>query len=255
MVAMDEGIQKSGVVLIYYGIEQNGFSHDQPTKCLDLCSSLPIRIEAAHACYDNPSLAPLFDIATHNMTSECLVRFRVHCGTDLECQDVLKTFGIPIDKKTFPLKSNGIVDQSHMNQWIQSLNEELTRPSRNVASARVPSVSSAGVSSVASGPGSIITPTAMDIIMGRGRRGLRSQGNRRYKEMLLAYRSKYDAGNNFEKTMVAEFVLKRLKNIGCRFIKESGGEGRWVEVLDETARQKISHAFRNLRGSPDSPNC
>lgn len=256
-MAKDEGIQKTGVVLIYYGIGQKKFSQEQPDRCLDICSSLPIRIEGAHACYDNPSLARLFDIASHSMTSECLVRFRTHSGTHAECQDRLRTFGIPIDKNTFPLSDDGVINTTHLYKWFQSLGQQRTRPSSSSAVASMPSPASSSVSSsvapAATAAGEAITPSPMDVIMGRGRRGQKSEGNRLYKQLLLKYSPKYESATNYEKILVADHVSKLLKERGCRFIKASGDpSGGWVEVSEERVRQKISHAFRNLRESNSS---
>jgi predicted nucleic acid-binding protein len=56
--------------------------------------------------------------------------------------------------------------------------------------------------------------------------------------------------SKFEKTIVAESILKEIKDSGGRFLKQV--ELGWIEVGDVMARKKISHAFRNLRSSSTS---
>lgn len=261
VAATDESVQKSGVVIVYYAIGQEFFSRDHATKCLELSSALPVRIEAAHACYDDPALEPFFDIVSQTMTSECLVRFRSHFGTDVECQSFLMPFGIPIDKTTFPLRSDGTVNLINLSKWFQriGIEERALSPNQYQAigyAAKVEDEGGGMTTTMATlGPssesnnGEVLVPTPFDVIMGRGRRGQRAAGNQHYRQLLLTYRSKYESANNFEKTLVAELVLKIMKERGCRFLKKSDDAVGWVEVSDEVAREKISHAFRNLRGT------
>lgn len=237
-------------------------------KCLDLCSALPIRVEAAHACYDDLTLQPLFDIASQLMTAECLVRFRAHFAPDSECQSILTSFGIVWQKELFPLRSDGSIRLFHLRTLMQVLGDETVLPREDEDNATLSSSfrsSSGALSSVASEatitdaassrssplPSSQqgLQPGPNDIIMGRGRRGQKSAGNKRYRSLLRLYRARYEAANNFEKTLVAELVLKILREDGARFLKpQRFGDGSgWVEVSDEVAREKISHAFRNLR--------
>ncbi len=257
VVETDEAVQKSGVVIVYYAIGQEFLSRDHASKCLELCSALPLRIEAAHACFDDPALEPSFDKVSEIMTSECLVRFRAHLGNDAECQSALTTFGIPIDKSTFPLQSDGSVNLTHLSRWFKSIGieERALSPNQEPYTASAAFAETASASTAAfetTSPSAytvILNPTTFDVIMGRGRQGQSRPGNRQYRQLLLTYRSKYESANNFEKTLVAELVLKIMKERGCRFLKKSDESVGWVEVSDEVAREKISHAFRNLRGT------
>lgn len=254
---MDEELQKSGVVMVYYAIGQEFFSREHATKCLELCSALPLRIEAAHACYDDPALETFFDTVSHQMTSECLVRFRPHFGTSEECQSALLSFGIPINKSSFPLRSDGTLNLVHLKRWLESIGieERALSPDRDETFLATDDTGTAESTTPDFGTTQestdhiILHPAPFDVIMGRGRRGQRSAGNQHYRHLLVTYRSKYESANNFEKTLVAELVLKIMKERGCRFLKKSSETPGWVEVTDEVAREKISHAFRNLRGT------
>lgn len=254
----DEELQKSGVVMVYYAIGQEFFSREHATKCLELCSALPLRIEAAHACYDDPALETFFDTVSHQMTSECLVRFRPHFGTGDECQSALSSFGIPIDKSSFPLRNDGSLNLIHLRRWFESIGieERALSPDREETFLATEDTGTAELTSPTletttqeSTDHIILHPAPFDVIMGRGRRGQRSTGNQHYRHLLVTYRSKYESANNFEKTLVAELVLKIMKERGCRFLKKSSETPGWVEVTDDVAREKISHAFRNLRGT------
>ena len=64
--------------------------------------------------------------------------------------------------------------------------------------------------------------------------------------MIDENRAAYENAKILEKTLIAERIVKDVKNSAGRFLKNDGN-GAWIEVDDETARDKISHAFRDKR--------
>ena len=135
----------------------------------------------------------------------------------------------------------------------------------------------------------IIIPGSEDVIMGRGRHNKNKPGNRKLHNLLLEYVSQYEAADKYEKTTIAETVLKRMVDTGSRFLvreqqqtstvdndeknntdvasirsnmnnkstttkkkkkeQQTKKKGLWVEVTPEKARDKIAHDFRNLRSN------
>lgn len=110
----------------------------------------------------------------------------------------------------------------------------------------------------------------MDVIMGRGRHSQNAPGNIKLKQLLNENFSKYEQASKFEKTVVAELILKKIQDGGGRFLKPAPAaaagtktttttkssnnktkkrEQKWVLCEDHVARDKIAHAFRNLRGT------
>ena len=99
--------------------------------------------------------------------------------------------------------------------------------------------------------------------MGRGRHPSTSIGHMRLQSIVESRCYEYDKATKFEKTIIANLVVSELQQMGCRFIKQQqkstnggGGENNKNAAAtatfvliesDEIARDKVSHAFRNLR--------
>jgi hypothetical protein len=91
----DENAQKRGVVGLVYAI--GGFNMDLALirKIAKLRNALPLRFDSIHACYDVSQLLPLVSLGMMIMGARSRMRFRSHYGSQEECQDQLKPFGIP----------------------------------------------------------------------------------------------------------------------------------------------------------------
>jgi hypothetical protein len=136
-------------------------------------------------------------------------------------------FGIP--KEILPFDSEGQVDTTNLLHWLDTrLKQEATTPLSKRA----------------------VVPNNFDVLLGREKRILESPGNFRFRQLVDDYRDQYESVSKFEKTIVAESILKEIKDSGGRFLKQV--ELGWIEVGDVMARKKISHAFRNLRSSSTS---
>jgi hypothetical protein len=86
--------------------------------------------------------------------------------------------------------------------------------------------------------------------MGRGRHNKEKPGNRKLNLLLESYAEEYEASDKFQKTVLSEVVVSKMKNDGCRFLIREGDKKKhsiWVEVSLEKARDKVAHDFRNLR--------
>ena len=101
--------------------------------------------------------------------------------------------------------------------------------------------------SVSQPNGIILVPGPFDILMGRGRHPKSLPGALRLHNMILENFDAYEASSNFEKTVLAEMVLKQVKESGGRFLREI--DGGYEECDDTASRRKISHGFRNVRMS------
>jgi hypothetical protein len=93
---------------------------------------------------------------------------------------------------------------------------------------------------------SIITPSRYDILFGRGRPVRENPGNLRFLFLVEQNKSVYEAADKQEKTRMSFEILGMLKAKPSRFLKKNAS-GIWEEVDEETAREKVSHAFRTMR--------
>lgn len=100
----------------------------------------------------------------------------------------------------------------------------------------------------------VIVPGELDVILGRGRYNKLKPGNQKLNQIVESCNDQYDASDKFRKTILSEVVVSKMIEEGSRFLiretgdkKDKGNKAVWVEVSLEKARDKVSHAFRNLR--------
>ena len=91
-----------------------------------------------------------------------------------------------------------------------------------------------------------VAPQAMDVLMGgRGNRNHENSGNTRLRELIQSLQERYNSASKFDKTVLAQMIVRSIQDKGGRFLKKQ--EDRWVEVSDDQAREKVAHSFRNNR--------
>jgi hypothetical protein len=102
----------------------------------------------------------------------------------------------------------------------------------------------------------VVRPTHFDVVCGRGKPFQRHSGNRRMLRIVYLHKARYWASERCDKFVIADMVLHRIKKCGSepvRFLKREDGE-HWVEVSDDEARQKVSHALRCKTKKSESPD-
>ncbi|CAJ1947157.1 unnamed protein product [Cylindrotheca closterium] len=241
--AKDEETQKRGVVVVYYALAQRAYDgrNNRPVQLLKAFESLPARVVATHFCYDNSAMKPLLNLLSNHMETKMLCRFRSHYGQHAECQYSLMSFGIP--KECLPIDAFGQVDLTNHQMLLKRIKlEEEQHP---------PGTTDSGHNPVAEGKikaEKFLIPGYLDIILGRGQHAKNTPGHQRFKQLIEAQQPRYEAAEKSLKTVVADAILKELKEAGCRFLKPRP-QGGWVQVNDDAGREKINHAFRNLRNN------
>ena len=89
-------------------------------------------------------------------------------------------------------------------------------------------------------------PRHEDCLFGRGRNIMKHPGNVAMRSMLEGKRDRYACAAHQKKSEIAWEVVNEIKTGGGRFLKELD-TGLFILVDDETARKKISIAFRDLK--------
>ena len=92
----------------------------------------------------------------------------------------------------------------------------------------------------------MISPRRFDVLFGRGKNTRCHAGNLRALHLVESHKEEYEKAAKFEKTAIAERIVKIIYESHGRFLKWEGDNG-WVEVDCALARDKISHLFRNVR--------
>ena len=94
------------------------------------------------------------------------------------------------------------------------------------------------------GPQMVVTGTPRDVLCGRGFHILNHHGNLRLHILVNKYRKMYFNSRRKDKPHIIRKILQEVKETGARFMKRVNGDNSWVEVDDECAYEKVSHALR-----------
>ena len=138
----------------------------------------------------------------------------------------MMTFGIP--SHVWPIKGeDGEMDLELHHRWLETMR----------AREEMGQLEDAAIATV---------PGPMDIIVGRGNRSLSSPGYLRMRNLVQNLREEYDASDKQGKTKISKIVLHDAKAAGCRFVRLTP-EGQLVLCNEQESREKIAHAFRNMR--------
>lgn len=93
----------------------------------------------------------------------------------------------------------------------------------------------------------VLVPCELDILLGRGRGAQNHKGNIHYRNVVEAFRSRYEQiPQKGAKTQLIREVVAVIYDNGGRFLKQDGF-GRYIPVDPEVARDKVSHSFRNQK--------
>jgi hypothetical protein len=134
---------------------------------------------------------------------------------------------------------------------------ETTHPSMNVMTAGVNSSSftsfeeeqllAAEPQASDHGTDFVVVPGEQDVLLGRGKLVLEHIGNIRYRHTLCTYKDRYEKGSKMAKSEILDEIVQRIYKSGGRFLEQNHDGGCWVPVSYDTARQKVSHYFRNQK--------
>lgn len=148
-------------------------------------------------------------------------------GSPLECLYNLASYGIPLH--ALPIDVDGrIVLDEHL-KWVEQ---------------------QAHLSSVANDASchktGLLTPGPTDVLMGGKSREFQcNPGNVALRRMVQdAFPRFFSADVKATKTIMTLEIVQKIKSDGGRFLHRDG-DFSWKEVDNETARQKVAHAFRN----------
>ena len=140
--------------------------------------------------------------------------------TQVTLSFLLTLHSLPIDSDGEPVMT------SHM-QWLEQRKQ---------------------LESASDGDRRIMLPGPYDVLVGRGKFIQDHPGNFRYRHVIENHMLRYEqSSKRVEKTNLTSEIVQVVKGYGGRFLKQENGG--WIEIDDESARDKVSHSFRNLRQS------
>ncbi|CAJ1951368.1 unnamed protein product [Cylindrotheca closterium] len=91
-----------------------------------------------------------------------------------------------------------------------------------------------------------VSGSPRDILCGRGLHIMNHHGNLNLHLIVDQYRQAYLSSTRREKAAITRNIVQQLKSTGARFLRRFDDESddKWVEVDDDTAYKKVSHALR-----------
>ena len=161
----------------------------------------------------------------------------VFLGSHTECQYKLMTFGMPVS--AFPVGYEGELKTAAHLKWLDRriVKETALQSGRTFEG--------------------IDLPHNRDVLLGRGKSIQDHTGNVELRSLIAEYMPEYRNAAKKEKAGVVVKVMMVAKKRGMRFLKRHPN-GWWMEVSDETAREKISMTYRTSRSlqvMPDIIRC
>lgn len=91
-----------------------------------------------------------------------------------------------------------------------------------------------------------ILPNDEDVLFGRGGRTNTHPGNQRLRDIVDTYRSTYSYAKKVEKPKISKLIVKALRcaQPPSRFLRMNEDTGRWEDVGDKRAAEKVSQTLR-----------
>jgi hypothetical protein len=165
----------------------------------------------------------------------------------------MMTFGI--SNKLLPVNPDGAISLDNHKMWMQRrrlqeqamLSETTQRTRATTTTSTTTTISSIKQEQPPPREQSkrIAVPGSYDILLGRGKLIQEHTGNIRFRHLIEKNRGTYENATKNEKTFLATRIVEIVNHGGGRFLKED--PRGWTLVTDDTARDKVSHSFRNKR--------
>ena len=87
-----------------------------------------------------------------------------------------------------------------------------------------------------------------DVMCGRDKLCCAHQGNKRFRQLVMQHREKYQTATSRDlKAQITFQIIAHIKRQGGRFLKQDGVTGVWQPVSDAYAHEKVSHALRSAK--------
>ncbi len=89
-------------------------------------------------------------------------------------------------------------------------------------------------------------PRSRDVCCGRGKRNWNHEGNVWFRNLIQANVDRYvQAPSKTDKTAVVISVVEQVRQEGAFFVKQDDDSGRWYDIGDIQAREKVGHSLRD----------
>eukprot|EP00542_Grammatophora_oceanica_P012177 CAMPEP_0194032924 /NCGR_PEP_ID=MMETSP0009_2-20130614/5762_1 /TAXON_ID=210454 /ORGANISM="Grammatophora oceanica, Strain CCMP 410" /LENGTH=244 /DNA_ID=CAMNT_0038673505 /DNA_START=50 /DNA_END=784 /DNA_ORIENTATION=+ len=99
------------------------------------------------------------------------------------------------------------------------------------------------------------SPSKSAVISGKGKACFNNPGNVKFREIIRKTLPSYrKMSSKMEKTCVLSSIVENIKSScadGIGFIRKDSGDGRWYELSDDAAREKVGFTLRQAAKTPE----
>ncbi|CAJ1948891.1 unnamed protein product [Cylindrotheca closterium] len=221
-LAQSEEAQLKGIVGVIYAVEElrdstGGIGFVENTQ---VSLAIPVYVAGFHTCCSDVREYALFSLVVKVLPAKLISRNRIHCGSHLECQYRLCSFGI--SRLQINALNRGLLMQSYLFGGD---------------GANLPN----STSSMA------IQPNANDVLY-TGNKTSNNPGNHYLRNLVIELWQVYDSASNEKKRVVVDEMVEKINSTGGRFLRTtSDEEPYWVESPIEEVRIKVAQMFRNQK--------
>lgn len=231
-------MQRKGIVAIG---DLRGKWMSTPLQIIQYLSSLKgasttYHESSFHIIYDDPSLDTMIRALRRIFPKDKHLRYRLHCGSSIEIEYVLRSFGIDLSGNILGLGggTHPFSSEATLQDFLQRQQAEEERR-LSEAPYTLPTSRTA------------LFPNLQDIIMGRNKLVAESwPGNIAYRKLIEHYSYRYatvQSADRLDKTLVAlDFMHTLQRQHGSRFLARK--DTVWEVIDDVEAQKKVSHGLR-----------
>jgi len=222
----DEETQKQGCVLLFWPLDPKYSISRELSRIIQVA---PIRFSAVHfMLYDTPCFRKFGAWKLLALPKEARARTRIHFGSIHQCQQEVIAYGIL--SHFLPVTNTGNIKNQNLLRWIAF------RQAKERAS--VLGIQFNGID----------CPLVKDVLTGKGPHVSSNPANVVYRKIMESrFLEHRDAATADRKTVISREIVDKLVRDGGRFLMKK--ESWWVNGDRETAREKVSIAFRDMRKS------
>jgi len=224
VVSEDDETQKQGCVFLFWPLDLNCIISRELNHVLQVA---PIRFSSFHIMLqDSITFRKIGAWQLLAMSSESRARTRLHIGSIHQCQQELLTYGI--SSNFLPITNTGNVKNQNHIRWLSFLQAKERATKHGVEF------------------NGIDCPSTKDVLTGKGPHVSSNPANIAYRKIMKhRFLEHRDALTAERKTMISREIVDELVNNGGRFLVKE--KNWWANSDRDTAREKVSVAFRDMR--------
>lgn len=214
-----------GVVMVNYNVGQfrDTKSAVGLMENVQLTFAMPFHFSGIHLLFDRQQDVLLGKGALSMVTPQIAARVKMFCGSHLECQYHMSSFGMPTKVLPLPLiETESIL--GYQLAWYQDCLER----ENNTLNAHDNNGK----------------PTANENDVLYVGKKVNSQGNERLLHMASIHQDWYNTGDMKERRILVDLMMESIKRNGGRFLKPDGLD--FKELPAAEIREKIAQMFRNM---------